>query len=77
SSLPDVLSSVSFEPGKRYSDFVPGADKVAAVGIGGLIAGKVVAKTGLFLVALALLKKFGIILLLPLAWVWRKIRGTA
>jgi uncharacterized membrane-anchored protein len=76
-SLPDVLSAVSFEPGMRYADFVPGADKVAAVGIGGLIAGKVIAKTGLLVVGLALLKKFGFLLLIPLVWVWRRFRGTA
>ena len=75
-SLPDVLNAVSFEPGKRYSDYVPGTDKVAAVGVGGLIAGKVLAKTGLLVVALALLKKFGIFLFLPLVWVWRRIRGS-
>ncbi|WP_395448070.1 DUF2167 domain-containing protein [Aminobacter sp. UC22_36] len=76
-SLTDVLNAVSFDPGKRYSDYVPSADKVAAVGVGGLIAGKVVAKTGLLVVALVFLKKFGVLLFLPLAWVWRRIRGSA
>jgi uncharacterized membrane-anchored protein len=32
-SLPGVLNAVSFEPGMRYSDYVPGTDKVAAVGV--------------------------------------------
>lgn len=77
SSLPDVLNAVSFEPGKRYADFVPGTDTVAAVGIGGLIAGKVLAKTTFLVVALALLKKFGVLLFLPLIWAWRRFRGTA
>lgn len=76
-SLPDVLNTVSFDEGTRYADFVPGTDQVAAVGIGGLIAGKVLAKTGFLVVALAMLKKFGFLLLLPLIWVWRKMRGTA
>jgi uncharacterized membrane-anchored protein len=46
---------VAFEQGHRYSDFVPSADKVAAYGIGALIAGKVASKVGL----LAILGKFG------------------
>ncbi|WP_428548305.1 DUF2167 domain-containing protein [Profundibacter sp.] len=50
------------------SDFKPSIDKVAAVGIGGLIAGKVLAKTGLIAVALIFLKKFFFLLLIPLYW---------
>jgi uncharacterized membrane-anchored protein len=76
-SLDDVLGLVSFAPGKRYSDFVPGADTVAAVGIGGLIAGKAAIKAGLLAVALVALKKFGIILIFPVVWLWRKIRGVS
>ena len=76
-SLPDVLSMVSFDQGKRYTDYLPGTDKVAAVGIGGLIAGKVIAKTGFLAVALLAFKKFGMVLLLPLIWLWRRFRGNA
>ncbi len=47
-----VLGFVEFNPGHRYADFVPGADKVAAYGIAGLIAGKVAVKAGLFKVLL-------------------------
>lgn len=65
-ALPEVLSMVSFTEGNRYADFDPSIDTVAAVGIGGLIAGKVVAKTGLFAVALIFLKKFWFLALLPL-----------
>ncbi|MGV6832569.1 MAG: DUF2167 domain-containing protein [bacterium] len=50
-----IVESVHFKSGNKYSDFNPDLDKVAAYGIGGLIAGKVLAKTGL----LALLAKFG------------------
>ena len=49
-----VLSSVSFNDGNRYADFNPDLDDVAAYGIGGLVAGKVLAKAGFF----ALLLKF-------------------
>ncbi len=74
-AIPEVSKMVAFKEGSRYRDFVPSMDTVAAVGIGGLIAGKVVAKTGLLIVALLFLKKFAILLLLPLAWVWKKITG--
>ena len=65
-AVPDVLGMVNFTEGNRYSDFDPKIDTVAAVGIGGLIAGKVLAKTGLLAMGLVLLKKFGVFLLLPL-----------
>jgi uncharacterized membrane-anchored protein len=42
------LSSVDFKDGSKYADFDPKVDKVAAYGIGGLIAGKVLAKVGFF-----------------------------
>lgn len=50
----NILQSVEFTPGNRYSDFNPDIDKVAAYGIGGLIAGKILAKAGFF----ALILKF-------------------
>lgn len=52
--IPVILASTSFKEGEKYSDFNPGLDKVAAYGIGGLIAGKVLAKAGFF----ALILKF-------------------
>ncbi|BCH34628.1 hypothetical protein MesoLjLc_65580 [Mesorhizobium sp. L-8-10] len=76
-SLDEVLALPSFAEGKRYSDYVPGADTVAAVGVGGLIAGKAAIKTGLVAVALVFLKKFGVFLLVPLLWIWRVIRGKS
>lgn len=44
----DILTSVNFNSGHQYRDFDPSIDKVAAYGIGGLIAGKVLAKAGFF-----------------------------
>ncbi|MEO3414477.1 DUF2167 domain-containing protein [Roseovarius sp. CAU 1744] len=67
-ATPDVLEMVSFTPGNRYSDFDPSIDTVAAVGIGGLIAGKALAKTGFLAVALVFLKKFWFVALIPLFW---------
>ena len=64
-----ILGSVSFNEGHRYGDFNPSVDKIAAYGIGGLIAGKVLAKTGLFVlllkfwkvIALAVVAGFGVL----------------
>lgn len=56
-----VLQFVEFNPGARYGDYQAGLDKVAAYGIGALIAGKLVAKAGLFKLLLGVLiagKKF-------------------
>ncbi|MER8472558.1 DUF2167 domain-containing protein [Mesorhizobium sp. M0991] len=75
-SLDEVLDLAVFKPGKTYLDFRPGVDTVAAIGIGGLIAGKLAAKAGFLVVALIALKKFGIFLLIPLAGLWRFIRGN-
>ncbi|MCA8955567.1 MAG: DUF2167 domain-containing protein [Planctomycetes bacterium] len=43
----ELLAKTEFTAGNRYSDFNPSMDKVAAYGIGGLIAGKLLLKGGL------------------------------
>lgn len=48
-----VLGQVEFNPGHRYSDFVPGTDKVAAYGLAALVGGTLAAKAGFFKVLLA------------------------
>ena len=53
--MKDVLGFVTFNEGHRYTDFVPGKDKVAAYGIGALIVGSMAAKAGLFKGLIALL----------------------
>jgi uncharacterized membrane-anchored protein len=66
----EVLGFVEFNEGHRYGDYVAGVDKVAVYGIGGLIAGKVLAKAGLFKLLLSALvagKKFAIVALAALA----------
>ncbi len=55
---PHVLASVHYNEGSKYSDFDSKYDKVAAVGIGGLIAGKVLAKAGILAKLGILLAKF-------------------
>lgn len=52
--LDAILGSVEFNEGHAYKDFDSSVDKVAAYGIGGLIAGKILAKAGFF----ALILKF-------------------
>jgi uncharacterized membrane-anchored protein len=68
SAREDVLAMASFRDGHQYSQFNPDIDQVAAYGIGGLIAGKVLAKTGILAVALLFLKKFWFLLFLPFLW---------
>ena len=51
----ELLAGTAFVEGKRYEDYDPSTDRLAAYGIGGLIAGKVLGKVGLF----AKLAKFG------------------
>jgi len=54
-NMDSVISSVQFSEGNTYSDFDSSTDSVAAWTIGGLVAGKVLAKVGFF----AVLAKFG------------------
>src|SRR5262245_56264858 len=51
-----LLTVTDFVAGESYGDFDPDLDKVAAYGIGGLIAGSLAAKAGLFAKLLVLLK---------------------
>ncbi|MEH6471808.1 MAG: DUF2167 domain-containing protein [Halopseudomonas sp.] len=60
-NLDPVLSMANFDAGNRYQDFDPDIDEVAAYGLGALVAGKVLAKTGFLAVLLLGLKKFWII----------------
>lgn len=53
--IPKLLNVVQFTAGNQYKDFDSSVDNVAAWTIGGLVAGKVLAKAGLFAVIL----KFG------------------
>lgn len=75
-NIAGVLNSVAFSDGHRYADFNPSVDNVAAWTIGGLVAGKVMAKVGLF----AVIAKFGKVIFIALAaagsaiWKWLKGR---
>lgn len=54
--MPQVLAMTEFDPGQRYTDYSPGTDRLAAYGIGALVAGGIAAKAGLF-------AKLGVLLL--------------
>lgn len=55
-----IIQSVHFSKGYTYKEFNPDIDSIAAYGIGGLIAGKVLAKAGFFVVLLKFWKVIAI-----------------
>ena len=67
-SIDPILANVNFVEGHRYEDFDDTRDKVAAYGIGGLIAGGVLAKSGM-------LAKIGV--LLAKSWKLLAVGGIA
>jgi len=73
-NIDEVLKMPEFTSGNSYKDFNPGTDKVAEYTIGALVAGGVLAKTGL----LALIGKFFIVawkfILLGIAALWGFIK---
>ncbi|MEL6639168.1 MAG: DUF2167 domain-containing protein [Bacteroidota bacterium] len=69
-----ILSSVNFKEGHRYADFNPDLDQVAAYGIGGLIAGKVLMKAGFFAKIGLVLAKFWKIIALGVIGLFAGIR---
>ncbi|MBO9489463.1 DUF2167 domain-containing protein [Endozoicomonas sp. G2_1] len=73
SNLESVLALAEFDEGSRYSDFDPDVDKVAAYGLGALVAGKVLAKSGFFAAALIFLKKFGVFIVIGIAALAKKL----
>lgn len=70
-----VLAMADFADGNRYADFDSGIDKVAAYGIGALVAGKVAAKAGLLAAFFLILKKFAVFLVLGIGAFWRRLKG--
>ena len=61
--LPSLLTSTNFNSGETYSEFNSDIDQIAAYTVGGLIAGKVLAKVGLF----AFFAKFAKVILIGIA----------
>jgi len=69
-SIPGLLANVSFVKGQQYNDFSADIDEVAAYGIGGLVAGKVLAKVGFF----AIILKFWKVAILALGGAWAGLK---
>ncbi|WP_394759443.1 DUF2167 domain-containing protein [Flavobacterium sp.] len=61
-SIPNVINSIQFKEGHTYFNFDEDTDTVAAWTIGGLVAGKVLAKVGIF----AVIAKFGKVIFIGL-----------
>ena len=76
SQIPNVFNAFSFTSGNAYSDYNSGIDKVAAVGIGGLVAGKVLAKVGFFAIILKYIKVIIVAVIAGGSWIWRKITNS-
>ena len=55
SKMQNVLAMTEFDAGQRYGDFNASTDKIAAYGIGALVAGTIAAKAGLFAKLLAVI----------------------
>jgi uncharacterized membrane-anchored protein len=76
SNIASVAGLVSYDRDKKYEDHVEG-DKIAAYGLAGLIAtaagAKIAAKIGFLALALAFLKKGGIILAVAAGAIFRPI----
>jgi uncharacterized membrane-anchored protein len=75
-NIEPVLASFSYADGNKYADFNPDIDEVAAWTIGGLVAGKVLAKAGILAILLKYIKVIGIGLVAAVtaAWKWFKRR---
>jgi uncharacterized membrane-anchored protein len=54
--IPDIINIAKFTDGHKYADFDKKTDNVAAYTIGGLVAGKLLAKAGLFALLLKNIK---------------------
>lgn len=72
--VPKVIHIANFTSGNTYGDFNPDVDEVAAWTIGGLVAGKLLAKVGLW----AVIVKFGKFIILGIiaigGWLFSRFR---
>jgi uncharacterized membrane-anchored protein len=73
-NIDQVLVSVDFKEGHRYADFDSNVDDVAAWTVGGLVAGKVLAKAGFFAILLKFWKLIALGVIGAGSAVWNFIR---
>lgn len=74
-NIPAVLDMASFNPGYTYGEFDSSVDEVAAWTVGGLVAGKVLAKAGILALILKNIKLVFIALAAVGAGIWRFVSG--
>ncbi len=70
-----VIASIEFKDGNKYADYSPGVDQVAAWTIGGLVAGKVLAKVGFFVVILKFWKLIALAIIGAVGPLWKYFKG--
>jgi len=76
--MTEVLTLAQFDEGHRYADFNPSTDKLAAYGVGALVAGGLASKAGLFAKLGILFAKFwkiGLIAVIAIIAVARRFAG--
>lgn len=75
----EILPSLTPVSGQAYTDYDPSTDKSSSSGLSGLIlggAGLVAAKkAGLISILAVVAKKFWFFIVIPFAWLFRKLRG--
>jgi uncharacterized membrane-anchored protein len=70
-TIDPVLGAFNYAEGNSYADFNPDLDEVAAWTIGGLVAGKVLAKVGIFALLLKNIKLIGLALVAMVSGIWK------
>lgn len=70
-NIQPILSSFTYADGYKYSDFNPEIDEVAAWTVGGLVAGKVLAKAGFLALLLKNIKLIGLALVAAATGLWK------
>lgn len=73
-NVDNLISSITFDEGYKYSDYTSG-DKIASWTVGGLVAGKVLAKTGIIAGILKLWKVIAVAVVAFFSFIWKKLRG--
>ena len=73
-NIPAVLTAFTYADGNKYADFDPEIDEVAAWTIGGLVAGKVLAKAGFFALILKNIKLIGLAIVAAVTGLWKLIK---
>lgn len=73
-NIPAILKIASFEKGHTYNEFNPDVDEVAAWTIGGLVAGKILVKAGLFAALLKFWKLIAIGFVGGGSFIWKLFR---